>query len=482
MDLNAEGPQTIPVKALDLYLDDLNPRHDPIADQPEIISHLLSKEKVLEIARDIAAVGLNPLEKFGVIQTESGHYVVVEGNRRLCALLLLNDPSRAPEGFKQTFIDLAAAKNHPSVVDCVLFSNRQNSRPWIDRRHLGEQDGIGIRAWNARQISRAKAQNDQVDANAMSLALIDFADSRGYIPTDKKDKILTTVTRYLGNPYFRQVLGIVSGRSEKEIDITVPYIEFDRVTEKFFYDLTKENPSVSSRSNKDDWVAYADQLKAEGFAPTTLVAKRLLRDFHIPPSNDSRHIDAGRRDDGFRRATNDIPGANDESPNDTENQPARQSPNKNPAGYNRNPDDRMYIVGTGFNINISNKMLKRTFIEMKSISVDDYPLAVALLTRAFLENVYWLYYEKMVSQPNNIKTDALLNLVIKHIDNDQQLTKDEKNSLGALKRVQQVTTKCLNPKTMGAYAHAGHYPSAVELKREWDNISAIVLYMIRKMQ
>lgn len=72
-----------------LHLDPLNPRHDPIADEDEIIAQLLSKEKVLPLAKDIAKRGaVSPLERTGAVRMEGnpGHYVVVEGNRRLCAL------------------------------------------------------------------------------------------------------------------------------------------------------------------------------------------------------------------------------------------------------------------------------------------------------------------------------------------------------------------------------------------------------------
>jgi len=39
----------------------------------------------------------------------------------------------------------------------------------------------------------------------------------------------------------------------------------------------------------------------------------------------------------------------------------------------------------------------------------------------------------------------------------------------------------LNPGNLGANAHANHYPNSKQLKREWDNIEAIILYMLNRL-
>lgn len=64
--------------------------------------------------------------------------------------------------------------------------------------------------------------------------------------------------------------------------------------------------------------------------------------------------------------------------------------------------------------------------------------------------------------------------IIKIIESDDTLSKNEKNALGALRRIQANEMNVLSPKTLGANAHAGHYPNAKELKREFDNISSII--------
>ena len=72
-----------------LHLDPENARHDPIQDEDKIIAQLYSAEKALAVAKDIASKGtISPLDRIGVIEMDDhpGHYLVVEGNRRTCAL------------------------------------------------------------------------------------------------------------------------------------------------------------------------------------------------------------------------------------------------------------------------------------------------------------------------------------------------------------------------------------------------------------
>lgn len=448
----------IRLKVLDIYLDALNPRHDPIHDQPDIISHLVRKEKVRNLARDISQKGISPIELFAVVRDEKGTYIAVEGNRRLCALTLLNDPDSAPDADRQYFKKLAAESLViPTEVNCVEFANREVADAWVIRRHGGEQDGVGTRQWDANQIARHQSKRDKPNYNALALSVIDYAVSEGLLPAQSSDKILTTVARYLGNPYFRKTLGIVSARSDSDVIINVTYEDFDRVIHKFFQDLMKPKSSVNSRSNKDDWEAYAATLVSKGYAPGQHGPKQKLGDKALSGRAKEMPLAGGKSADSGSAG--------------------RKAASK---GGSRSPDKRQYIVPAEFRPSIKNKMSRRVLDEMRNIAVDDYPLAVSLLTRAFLENLYSDFHEKMANYITP-ETHVLMLKVIKLIEVYNDCTKAEIQALGALKRVQSNANNVLSPKTLGANAHASHYPNGRELKREWDNISAILEYMLRKM-
>ena len=71
---------------LDIALDRQNPRINVSRDdsESEIIRKLLEHEEIVDLARKIAKSGLLPGERIIVVK-ENGQYVVLEGNRRVCA-------------------------------------------------------------------------------------------------------------------------------------------------------------------------------------------------------------------------------------------------------------------------------------------------------------------------------------------------------------------------------------------------------------
>jgi len=92
-----------------IFLDLSNPRHKPYKNEAEVIEYLCREEYVYQLARDIANIGLNPLELFALIPLEkrakgaTASYTVAEGNRRMCAIKLLHDPDLAPAKQRKGF-------------------------------------------------------------------------------------------------------------------------------------------------------------------------------------------------------------------------------------------------------------------------------------------------------------------------------------------------------------------------------------------
>ncbi len=87
----ADGPFMKSVDIGHIFLDLDNPRHDPYENEAQVIDYLCRNENVFPLAKDIAQVGLNPLELFAVVADDGSEgagaaqptYVVAEGNRRL---------------------------------------------------------------------------------------------------------------------------------------------------------------------------------------------------------------------------------------------------------------------------------------------------------------------------------------------------------------------------------------------------------------
>jgi len=345
----------INLNVLDLYLDSQNPRHEPINDQAEIIKHLLKNEQVKHLARDIAEHGLSPIEQFAVIKDKTGNHLVLEGNRRLCALMLLNDPDRAPEGERTYFKNLIKDKqNFPTNAPCVEFNDRESADIWIERRHEGAQDGVGTRQWDAAQKTRHNISRSKNDINALAQALIDTAIQEKFIPAEKGEGLLTTATRYQSNPLFRKTIGVTSSTTDSDVALNVTYDEFKQVVERFTKDLIDPKSVVSSRSDKNDRENYARQLITDGDAP----AKH----------GKSVKLSALQK-------TNQNPSGGSTS--------TSTSKHRN----NQNPDNRKGVLPTSFKVIIKNNILKRVFDELRNLNAEEHTLASSFLCRAFLENI-----------------------------------------------------------------------------------------------
>jgi hypothetical protein len=119
-------------------------------------------KKLVNLAKDIIEVGLNPFDLPLVIDAADGNsnYIVIEGNRRLAAIQLMLKPELADEtplhaSFKK--LNKHHADAIPQVMDCVIAPNREAGQVWIDRKHKSGLDGAGTDPWSAMSKARADA-------------------------------------------------------------------------------------------------------------------------------------------------------------------------------------------------------------------------------------------------------------------------------------------------------------------------------------
>lgn len=435
------------INVLDIYLDPENPRHDSTKEQDKIIEFLLT-EQVWPLAKDIAENGTSPLELVGVFKDASGRYIALEGNRRLCALTLLNDPNLSPSNYKKQFQKLSKEYSIPSTISAVVFKSRKSADKWLERRHTGQQGGIGVKNWSAQQQTRFNTRNQKADDNALALGLIEYASKQGLISDSDAKKRLTTATRYLGNPFFRKTLGVVSKRNNPNIELNVAIDDFNIGLNKFFQDLI-ENKEVNSRTKRTDWEEYAKKLSREGYAPQAHINKYQLSS---PPKPANRN--------------------NQENTNTTPQ--GRVQPN---------PIKRPNLFDSKFRPAIKNKTLRGVFNEIKSLNVDDNPLSVTLLTRVFYENVLRLYKEINTGRFDG-DGNSVLNEVIKLLENNRKnslLSREQITAFSSLRKISGNGNHILSFKSLGADAHTGTYPSSRELKTQWDHIEPIILYMLEEI-
>ena len=259
-----EPIEAIPVSRLFLSL--LNPRHEPLASEGAAIEYLCEHEYVYELARDISRHGLNPLERFALVKTGKGAsakgsaptYFVAEGNRRICAIKLLNDPDLAPAHLRKGFERLSKEWPVIRTVAGVVFASLTDVDLWLDRIHKGLQGGAGRKEWNADQKTRHAGQGG--GKNRFALTVLDYAESKGLISAEERKGRLTTVQRFVVNDAFREAMGLDNSDPDA-LQRTRPESELDALLKRFIKDLLG-GQDVNSRMNRKDIIDYARKLHA----------------------------------------------------------------------------------------------------------------------------------------------------------------------------------------------------------------------------
>lgn len=255
-----------------IFLYEENPRHEPLESQPDIIEHLCKDEQVLNLARSIAAEGTNPLEVVGLVEVKSTgrgkkNYVVWEGNRRICAIKLLNDPDLAPAHYRKDILKAAEQYEEITSLPAVIFDDHDKLKFWMGVIHGGQQGGTGRKDWNADQKQRHTGSN----RNKVALAVLDLSEKMGILAKEDRSGKLTTAQRALNSSVVRDALGI-DATDPDNIKYTVPVEEFKAQLEKFIGDLKTDK--VNSRNNKEQIDKYgrglAKTLSGDHTKPTPI--------------------------------------------------------------------------------------------------------------------------------------------------------------------------------------------------------------------
>lgn len=207
-----------------LLLDERNPRFpEQVSGQDEAVTAMLvdAAPKLVNLAQDVANEGsLNPTE-LPVVVEEDGELVVVEGNRRLAALKLLRNPDLATAASEQLgtalvkrFKTLQQIGVGPDSIDVFQAESREAARHWIELRHTGENDGVGVLGWQAWQTNNyRRRRGSQADRATLFCEAVetDFAGD-AFLLSDVsgvRRNRLTTLGRLVADPDVRRDFGFL---------------------------------------------------------------------------------------------------------------------------------------------------------------------------------------------------------------------------------------------------------------------------------
>ena len=202
---------------VDLELDCENPRHGSVGNQHAALARLIAdqREKIVRIAIDIHNHGLSPAQIF-IVTPDAGRFTVLDGNRRLAALRILDDPTLLPAGLHSAGFTKAVTEPgiHPSAVMCAVVPNRDAARLWLDRTHSGQLSGIGTIPWSSAAKHRFNPNPSLRGHTASAITVLDWLrlrleandPARSSLDTVENNSV-TNLGRLTGDPSVRGLIG-----------------------------------------------------------------------------------------------------------------------------------------------------------------------------------------------------------------------------------------------------------------------------------
>lgn len=435
-------PKTSVLPISSLLLDPKNPRLEESDDQREIISKMLEGlggNKLFNLAEDIIENGLNPADLLIVIPHEifSGKFIVLEGNRRLTAIKLLIEPSLldsyGSKKLKSSFDSLSsrAVSQLASSLACVIFPTREDASHWIELRHTGENDGVGIVGWNARAVARFK---QRAGKKSIELQVIDFVEKYANLPEKISKNFanisVTNLRRLLKDPHVREALGLEI--ESEQLKTYLPRGEANKGLARIITDLALKKINVNDIRNKSDRQQYL-----ESFTEKDLPDFSKARETSIPLMDSPEYS---------------------ETVSSGESEKIRSK---------RLSKHRKNLIPSSWQVRINNHRINSIYRELKLLHVDDFPNAIAVLFRVFLEvSVDDYLARNNVDVREGESLSRKLERTSKHMENNGVLPKKR---LKPINVARSTPNSIYSINTFHAYVHnPSMHPKPSELKLAWD--------------
>jgi len=238
------------------------------ADDTKILDYMVLESNVLELMIAIGEKDYFKGEPLLVVPAqENSGYRVVEGNRRLSAVMLLHNPSSATVKKESLHRVSKEAKNKPSKLPIIVFDSRNDILDYLGYRHI-----TGIKEWDSlakakylRQLhERSKEEDtnkkcselariigsraDYVRKLLCALSVHDTIQDNGYFGIAGLDKSISfsLITTALAYTTIQEFLGLESGEDIKPEQLNLGCLE--ELT-KWMFDRTEGKTRLGESRN-----------------------------------------------------------------------------------------------------------------------------------------------------------------------------------------------------------------------------------------
>ena len=447
------------IPVANLRLDPTNPRlaiatSDQTATLRAIAAHQGTKLRVL--ASDIVHNGTNPSELIIALRTADQAFTVLEGNRRLSAILALNDPDiidgavSAPVLTAIRNLSEEYAKNPIEELHCVIVEDVNDAQHWLELRHTGELGGAGLSPWGADDRQRFRARSGlPIPIHTQAL---NFLEQRGDITAAERRNIpTTTLQRLLGAPDVRAKLGIQWSRGV--LTFLAPADDVAKALIHVVSDI------AAGRIHPVD--VYSKKLRSE-------YAQQLPADIVVAPVSDTERQVAISWTD-MQQDTDTAEDPPERGPAEADLAPHQATNTHTPQ---RSSMPRDHLIPQDCRLGINVERISHIEGELKSLSLDNHINAVSVLFRVFIELSADAYIHRVGLARPAPEQDTLagkLNSITDHLVEHNKLTREE--AIPARRAAQRDSFLAPSLKLIQQWVHNPHmFPAPGDLRAHWSSL------------
>jgi hypothetical protein len=449
--LDVPMPEIVPIPLSDLLLDSGNPRLPAEKQNQQETALALAKDRsdgILRLAEDIVKEGLDPMTLTGVVATgdRRKRYRVVEGNRRVLAIKALEAPSlisavlRPVQSSKLNALSTKYAENPVDRIDCVLFETEAEARHWIELRHTGENQGVGLVTWGPDEQDRFRARH--TGTRNVAGQVLDFVETHGRLSEKaqaENRKSATTLGRLLSSPLVRRSVGVeISGG---DVLALYPADELARSLSRLVSDLKAGEVTVPDVYTKEQREHYAKSFPRTA-RPTR--SKRLKQPVFL----------------------------RDLTSNAAVPRPATQRRPRRPK-----PQPRTTAIPKTAALDVNPPRINAIYNELLTLNAEQYPNACSVLLRVFIElSVDHVVEDQRLMSEQDMRNQPLsrrMKAVAQHLHGAGKIPLKLQRAVEKIADGQSVFGPALP--TFNQYVHNQYvFPRPSELYNSWDEIAPFI--------
>lgn len=456
----------------DILLDEKNPRIRSGSNQNDCIEKVLRKEEhMLNLMESVAKDGLSTAQILVSSSHTPGKWVVKDGNRRITALKLLNNPDLcANEALRNKIIKIKTLPGTkiPNKVDCLSSGNTAAIAQELLLRHSGELNGVGQIGWSAYMKTIYLLSNTQATEYKRAGQYVLWAE-RHQIEVDD-DFPISNVTRFFSTENIKTL-----GFDIQNDDLVLIASEQVAVTmaRRVIDDFDTRRVSVNDVFRPELAMAYLKTVREDAgwpvptaspsaSTPNPVSTPTIAAPTSTPTNTKQQTSNAGR----VPSNTTSLPAATYGTPLGAGRPPSKPAWDRKRLFTSASPAP---------SVPAANLKAKGVLFEITQIKdIRDCPLTVAFLLRALIE-LSELYYRNV----NDLKDKGKLADNISAICDSMQTKNTLNQSQASLVKAYTVTTRAgvsiFNIDTLQKYIHReSHLPSSTTIITFWDELCPFV--------